>query len=130
MIEYPPAAITLEDWTRCAPWIEAALRYSHGTHGLMDVLADIEANRATLWPFERSCVVTQIAEYPRLKVLIFWLAGGNMIDLLGHEPGIAAWAALQGCSRIGVEGRKGWQREMMKLGYKPAFHSTYKEIAP
>ena len=129
MIEYPPAVITKAEWDRCAPYLEAALRYSHGTHDLIHVYEDIASNRATLWPFERSAVVTQITTYPKVKVLTFWLAGGDMRDLLSHEPGIAAWAIEQGCTRLGISGRKGWSRAMDYLGYKPAFYSTYRDIA-
>ena len=127
MIEWPPEYISGEEWSRCAPWIEGALRYSFGTHSLNDVFDDIENNRATLWPFEKSAVVTQIVEYPQLAVLSFWLAGGNMKDMLQHEPGIVEWGRLHGCTRFSVPGRKGWSRAMAFLGYKPMHYIASKD---
>ena len=126
MIEYPPDVVTKADWDHCVPYLEAALRYSHGTHDLIHVYEDIEANRATLWPFERSAVVTQIVTYPKIKLLNFWLAGGNMKDLLSHEPGIVAWGLAQNCRAFTIDGRKGWSRAMSYLGYKPGTWTAYK----
>jgi hypothetical protein len=124
----PPAVVTAEDWERCSPWLRAALIWADGTHDLADVLTDIEANRATFWPFERSALVTQIVVYPKLTALTFWLAGGNMTDLLSHEPDVIAWGARHGCERVAMFGRKGWVRRMAPLGYRPGLWGVFKDI--
>jgi hypothetical protein len=127
VIEYPPDYISLDEVERCRPWIEAALRYSFGTHTFADVIDDIGNKNATLWPFEKSAVVTQIAVYPRITILNFWLAGGNMKDMLAHEPGIVEWGKLHGCTRFSVPGRKGWSRAMRHLGYEPKHYICSRE---
>ena len=128
MIEYPPDFLSYDEIMRVKPWIEGALKYAHGTHDFADVIADVEANRATLWPFEKSAVVTQTIHYPKMAILSFWLAGGNMRDLLSHEPGIVEWGKLWGCTRFNIIGRKGWSRAMNHLGYQPMHYITAKDV--
>ena len=124
----PPPYISAAEWERCSPWIEGALRHSHGTHELTDVLEDIAANRATLWIWERSALVTQISRFPRLTVCTFWLAGGDMRELMSKEPGVCAWAKRNGCNRIALHGRKGWTRVFERIGYATGHHSVFKEL--
>ena len=124
----PPDVVTAEEWSRCSPWIEDALVYAQGTHELIDVLAEIDAGRATLWPFERSCLVSQIIDYPRLRQFSYWLAGGDLDDLLSKEAGIREWAASQGCTRMVVPGRMGWRRVMAPFGFGLLCEIVFKDI--
>ena len=124
----PPAIVTFEEWTRCSPWLEAALEYGHGTHDIWDVLAAVEANQATFWPWERSALVTQIERCPKLTVCTFWIAGGDMAELMSKEPGVSAWAKRNGCNRIAIHGRRGWARMFESSGYQSGFHTVIKEV--
>ena len=124
----PPAHVTFDEWTRCKPWIEGALKYAHGTHTIGDVFEEIVANHATLWCWDRSALVTQIVDYPQIRVLNFWLAGGDLRDLLAHEAGVAAWGKANGCQRVSCIGRKGWLRVFHRMGYRPAHFITSREL--
>ena len=125
----PPAIVTLDDILRVRPYIEAALRYSHGTHLFEDVVVELINQRAQLWPFEKSALVTEINVFPRKKVLNMWLAGGNMRELLSKEPGVVAWGKRQGCeTSVLFGGRKGWIRSMSHLGYRPLHYTIYRDI--
>jgi hypothetical protein len=128
MIEHPPAHIDVKTWHRCIPHLQGALRYANGTHEIEDVLADIANNYATLWPYERSALVTQIVSYPRKKHFNFWLAGGDMKELLSHEAGIREWAKAQGCEAMNCIGRPGWQRVLGRLGYRPSYYIVTRDI--
>lgn len=99
----------MNDWPRCAVWLEPAL---DGTYGIDDVRADIDAGRAQLWPLERSAAVTRIHDCPKQSILRIWLAGGAMDDLLANMWKLEAFAREVGCTAIELEGRRGWERVM------------------
>lgn len=50
----------MSEWTRCAPWIEAALEHAHGSHNLDDVYEMVMDGECQFWPGKRSASVTQI----------------------------------------------------------------------
>src|SRR5262245_43497735 len=98
-------------WTRCRPYIEAALAQAGGTHAVEDVERLIAAGRAHFWPGRRCAVVSEFYHYPRLKACNLWLLGGDLKELLRMRPAIEAWARAQGCTRmLGGGPRRGWAR--------------------
>lgn len=96
-------------------WIEAALADAGDRWTYESVMAEIEAGLAHLWRFERSVLVTRFLDEPAGRTLFFWLAGGDLKEILSHEDGITAWGKLQGCTRKALVGRRGWERA---LGWK------------
>ena len=117
-----------DEWERCKPWIEAALEHCHGTHTIDDVLEEIIKGEAQFWPGKKSAVVTEWHVYPRKTYLHFWLAGGNMIELLeAMLPCIETWAKDQGCENFSMFGRQGWSRAMRSKGYSPAQYICVKD---
>lgn len=110
-------------WARNAGYLEPAL---NGAFTLDDVRATILAGNATLWPLERSAVVTEILEYPAKRVLRIWLAGGELSELLAFLPAADNYAHECGCSAIEIDGRKGWARVLP--GYTEARVVLTKEI--
>lgn len=81
-------------------------------------MAAIEAGEAHFWPGERSAIVSEFHIYPRQTRLHFWLAGGDMDELLTVlRPKAEAWAISKGITKFSVAGRKGWVRAMEKYGY-------------
>lgn len=118
----------ITEWDRCRPWIEAALKYTLGTHTIEDVEAGIADGRYQFWAGARSAIVTEIISYPRLKALNYWLIGGDLRELKYMERRISAWARGHGCSRaIGV-GRKGFQRVFEEHGFKPQWWFVCKNL--
>ncbi len=62
-----------------------------------------------LWPGEKSACVTELAQYPRMKALRVFLAGGELGELVNAAwPAIKSRASEWGCQRVEVTGRKGW----------------------
>lgn len=115
--------------SRCRTNIEAALKYSGGTHEFSDIAASILSNRFQLWAGEKSAVVTEIIVYPRLKDLHFFLAGGDLDELKNMRPHIEEWGVKQGCSRVTLAGRLGWAKTFLKdEGYDPAWYILKKEL--
>lgn len=101
----------MNDWEAAKPYLRAALDRLP-THSLSDVRADILDRRAQLWFFGDAAVVTQVCEYPKMRTLRVWLAGGNLDTLRRAMPALDDAAREFGCKRIEVDGRKGWSRIM------------------
>lgn len=95
------------------PHIEAALKYSGGTHSFADIVAGVDAGKLQFWPGPNSAIVTEIQEYPQKKVLHFFLAGGNLAELERMLPVIYDFGREQGCTSATLSGRLGWQRTFL-----------------
>jgi hypothetical protein len=118
------------EWTRCAPWISAALEYSCGTHLLEDVKADVMSdNMTTFWPGKRSAIVTELIVHPRRTQLHFWLCGGDLDEVINEmRPEIEAWGKALGATAITITGRMGWQKVLKEHGYAPVWNVCLLEI--
>ena len=104
---------------RCKPWIYAALSYSGGTHNFTDIAQGIAEHRLQLWPAPNGCLVTEVLDYPRKRVLNVFLGGGDMAQLLDMADDVTAWAKAVGCTGLTIHGRKGWERVFARRGWKP-----------
>lgn len=102
-------------------YIERALKHADGSHTFDDVRDLVESGRLQFWPGPSSVVITEIIEYPRYKVLNFFLAGGNLVELEAMYPKIEEWGRSVGCDRAALTGRKGWERSFLtqKEGWQP-----------
>lgn len=116
------------EFSRCGPWIEAALEYTGTprTHELSDIRDAILVSKMQFWPGQRSAAVTEVAVYPRLTACRIFLAGGDLEELKLIEKHICDWAKHIGCSRVEIAGRAGWQRALP--GYVRASTWLTKEI--
>lgn len=119
-----------DEFKRCSGWIKAALEYSGGTHDVDDVEQMVAEGRLQFWPGKAAVVITEIITYPKKKALNFFLAGGDYDELREMEPYIAEFAKLNGCGRIMLHGRRGWDKTFLtkELGYKPEWWVVAKEI--
>jgi hypothetical protein len=118
-----------EQFVRCSKWIEDALKYSAGTHDIVDVLDAVATNRMQLWPGEQSAVVTEIMVYPRKKMLHVSLAGGNLKEISVMAPSIIDFAKHIEADGITIAGRRGWERTFVRdLNFKPLYYWMHMEI--
>lgn len=93
--------------------IESALAYGGWTHTFEDVVEGVARGEAQFWPGPSSCIVTQVDEPPRRKILVFWLAAGNKDELRAMERELIAWGREEGCTLARMVGRKGWKRSFL-----------------
>ena len=119
----------MTEWERCLPWIVAALDEGGNTHTPDDVLAMVKSGRAQFWPAERGCLVTEILVYPRCNVLNVWLGGGELDQLTDMQSAVMAWAGAMGCTRMSIQGRRGWVRALEKHGWRHAHAVVVKELS-
>ena len=106
-------------WQQVAPLLQPAL---DNTYDIMDIEKGLQENRFQLfisWNNKvESAVVTEIAVYPRAKVLRYFLAGGTNLDnwLEKIQQVIEKFAKNNNCTQVEVAGRKGWVKKLK--GYK------------
>lgn len=101
------------DFEAAWPWLAAAILRYGKTHSKEDIWKQISDAKAQLHLLGRSAMLTSIENYPTgLKELRFWLAGGELRELVSYEPIVAAWGKEMGCTRAAIIGRQGWHRQL------------------
>ena len=101
------------EFERVWPWLAAAVQRYGETHTKEQVWGLIKDNQAQLHPLPNGAYVTNIVEYPTgLKEMHYWLAGGELGEILSIEDLTTAWAKSEGCSRMTIRGRHGWTRKL------------------
>ena len=116
-------------WSQVKPQIEKAL---DGSYSSYDILEYIKQNRMQLWISWNDGIeasfVTEVCDYPQLRVLRWVLAGGsNMeswLDLVTSK--VEDWAKRNNCQRLEIVGRKGWTKVLRD--YEPQAVYFVKEI--
>ena len=90
-----------------------ALEYAGGTHTVADVLEAIASGAYQEWRGDRSVVVTQVVENPRVKEAHAFLCAGSLDEVKTMYPVILDWARSIGCTRATFTGRPGWGRTFL-----------------
>lgn len=109
------------------PKLERALALAGDTHTVADVAYEVETGEAQLWVEGDGMLVTQIDFKPRERILIFWLAAGDMDDVLKLEEIASAWGREVGCTRAQMAGRRGWERALADRGWQRAPVTMYEK---
>jgi hypothetical protein len=126
----PPEWVT-QHWDACKAWLNAALFASPvQTYGLDHVRDALDRGLAQLWPTRKAAVVTEIVTYPTgVKGLSYWLAGGELEDVLKTHDAVERFARQQGCDFIEIRGRRGWQKAIRAYGFRPVGTYYLKELS-
>ncbi len=109
-------------------WLEEALKYSGGTHDLVDIFQGIAERKYQFWPAEKGCLVTEILQFPKKKVCHVFLGAGEMNQLKDMHESVIFWAKKLNCTELTISGRKGWVKALKSHGWKEAQTTIYKEI--
>lgn len=110
--------------------IEAALQYAGGTHVFDDVQHAVEKGELQFWPGTRSVILTEIQDTPQQRILNFFLAGGNSVELEAMLPLVEEWGRSIGATRATLYGRKGWGKSFLtkNQGWKETLVVLEKEL--
>lgn len=99
----------LQEWAECREGMLAAIEMTNGTHTEDDVLASLIQGNMKLWRKGKSGLVTEICNYPRMKVINVFLAGGDLEDVMSLQSDIENYGRKMGCQRAAmVAARDGW----------------------
>ena len=98
-----------DDWRRAKPHVIAALEHAGDTHEPADVLDMILGGSAALFVGEGSAVVAQEIKLPAGRQLHFWLAAGDLDELVEIERDVEQAARKRGISKMSIIGRRGWR---------------------
>lgn len=122
----------VRDFVRCGEWVQNALEYAEGTHTAEDVLLSLLDGERQFWPGERCFVITEIAHYPRKRILNYFLAGGergSSAELNKMLASLEAFAHAAGCNAVTLTGRPGWLRSFLQVeGYRRVSVTMAKEL--
>ena len=105
-----------------------ALARAGGTHTYEDVLQSISVGDMFFWPASKSCMVTEIVQYPRLRALHVFLAAGDLAEIKNMESSLISFAKSLKCSALSMSGRKGWTKALKELGWQESHITLVREI--
>lgn len=120
--------VTYPELQRCREWIEAALIHSGDTHDFVHIVDGLIEGKFQFWANSECCVVTEVIDYPKKRVLHIFLAGGNLQAIRQLESKAVEWAKDIGCSAFTLTGRKGWEKALKNDGWEYAHTSMVKRI--
>lgn len=95
-----------------------ALDVAGKTHGPEDVAAAVKEGRMQAWTRGDSLVVTEVRQYPKATALNVFLAVGNLEEVLSLIPEMVEFGKQHGCTKMRMQGRRGWARVLPRLGWK------------
>ena len=114
------------DWNKVKGHLSDALEYSNGMSDINDVRDSLAKNEADLWVGKNSAIVTQVMETHKAKALVYYLAGGDLKELIEMTEHIENLAKDMGCSKVLINGRAGWGKALG--GYKERTRIFEKEL--
>jgi hypothetical protein len=120
-------AITPRQRTIFARLVDA-LTNAGRTHEIEDVMRALRTGDAQIWVENDSVVVTEVLVFPKRTVLRYWLAAGDMDDMLTLLPKLEQWGREQGATLAEMVGRRGWRKEAAAHGYEAAATIYRKDI--
>lgn len=99
------------------PQVERALGYAN-TYNVAEMAVEILEGRAQLWDENGAMIVTQLDYKPRETILRFWIAAGDLQDVLKLANKVYEWGRELGCKRAMFIGRKGWTKPLTAHGWE------------
>ena len=115
----------LAEWNACRQWLAPAM---DGDPEEGDLINDLILGRAQIWRGERGAFVTQLINENGQRLLHVLLGGGDLLELLQMQVGIAAWGRTMGAHWATIKGRKGWTKALAPFGFTPRDGELWKAL--
>lgn len=111
-----------DDRTPLRRLFDKALAVGGNTHTFEDIEYGLSQGVFQYWGDSECGVLTQIVDYPRTRKLhIFIVAGKYALAVERYLPDLKAFAEEIGASSITAIGRRGFERIVPKIGFKPKY---------
>jgi hypothetical protein len=98
--------------------LQEALDFGGNTHDLPDIAWMHDNGKCQVWADDDGIIVTEVHEYPRIKVLHFWLAAGKKEAVICLSHRAMEWGRKIGCRKATLAGRKGWLKVLADEGWR------------
>ncbi|HSW65365.1 MAG TPA: hypothetical protein VLH56_18960 [Dissulfurispiraceae bacterium] len=124
-------------WSLLSPQINSALRYAHGELALEDIRSMAKDGQVQIWTIQDAeskqlygTAVTQVVVYPGLRSLRIITLGGRALEVWARalSTALETFAREQKARRLEAYGRKGLQKMLEVLAFKPAYVALIKEV--
>jgi len=105
-----------------------ALEHSGGSHTFQNIVDAVQQEVMQFWPMEKSCLVTEVINYPNLKTLHIFLAGGDLEEIKGIDSTLEFLCQEIGADYISLSGRRGWIKALADIGYELSHVTLAKKV--
>lgn len=114
-------AAMVGEFEKARPYLEAALaKDPTGTWDIDTIRDRYLRGDVQLWHGSRYAGITEVLNYPKRRVVLVHLAGGELDAILDHFEDLETFARIVGATGIEVMGREGWARVLKNRGFEKA----------
>lgn len=118
----------LQEWAKCRDAMLPAIAMTDGTHTEDDVLAALCTGKMKLWRNGSSGCITEFIQYPQMKTINVFIAGGDLTEIAPLQKEIENYGRKNGCHRACLLAvREGWTR-VLGEGVKTGGTYAYKDL--
>lgn len=122
----------MTDWEkvfdRLEKKISRALDIAGNTHTLSDLKDKVKIGKLRAFHDDDAIILVEVLQYPRCRAVNFFIAAGDLQQVLSLEWTVCEWARANGCDRAYIAGRKGWERTLTDRNWHPAFRVLEKRL--
>lgn len=131
------SAMLPDTWPAALPLLEEGKAYWENWTTLEIIYERLTAGTLQLWLMNDEdefllAMLTEIQLHPNYKSFnIKWMGGCDLDSALENcfDEFVNLWASREGCSRVRLEGRKGWTRKLLPLGFKVKSYVMERDIS-
>ena len=105
-----------------------ALNHSGGSHTFQNIVDAVQNEVMQFWPMEKSCLVTEVINYPNIKCLHIFLAGGDLEEIKSIDSTLEFLCQEIGADYISLSGRRGWIKALADIGYELSHVTLAKKV--
>ncbi len=116
-------------WHMVVDHLHKGLEYSNGEIAVEDIYDGLKSRDMQLWAGISdsgecvACMVSEIINYPRMKVCRMIVVGGSHMKLwLDYQHTFMEWARENGCDRVEAYCRDGMMRRLEPYGYEKLYN--------
>jgi hypothetical protein len=112
--------MTLDD-AQLRERLQEALDHGGNLHTIEELASETRAGRMQCWHNDQACCFTQLEDRADGRVLIIYLAAGELEHVLQLQPQMFAFGRAEGCNRVYCTGRRGWRAILPAEGWREKY---------
>jgi len=110
---------SLSTMHRLRPALERAIAEAGDVTDYAGVCDDVIWNRLQVFESGESILLVEVQQYRRAKVLQLCYGAGALDEMEPWLDAILEWGRSQGCTKVVMLGRRGWERSFLGKRLKP-----------